>query len=185
MIESPELKLRRTVTSRNPLVRWFTRSIMDKAVKYANLDFDDVILDFGCGGNWLKWNYPYNITGYDIEPTYTDISDYRKLKPNKIFALSVFEHMTPKEIEETIKSFKKMSSFELIVHLPTDNRMTKIVRILSGKTPKTVGHIIEHGKIISILDRELIFIRGCTLLHIAIIRHYSFKIKKESERNER
>ena len=39
----------------------------------------------------------------------TFIKDYRKIKPTKIFALDVFEHVPKEEIEKILNNFQKLN----------------------------------------------------------------------------
>ena len=126
---------RKTVLSINPFVRWFSRKKIDIALKMAGLKKEDVVLDFGCGDGYLKRTNPgLNITGYDINPEQTGIDDYRKIQPNKIFAMDVLEHIPKREIEVILKNFKNMShDFDLIVAIPTENWISRKARMLMGK----------------------------------------------------
>lgn len=167
-----EAEFRNTVMSRNPILRWFSRKKIEKALGYAELEMEDVILDFGCGFGWMKKNYPYRITGYDIREECTEIDDYTKIAPNKILAFDVLEHMTEEQIREALKNFKRMSDFELIVAIPMENFLNRVARVLTGKSQRTKGHITQLDGILRILDEELVFIEGEKFLNMSFIGHY-------------
>ena len=46
--------LNATYLNKNFLVRIFSRTKINLAIKLANLKEEDLILDFGCGAGWLK-----------------------------------------------------------------------------------------------------------------------------------
>ncbi len=102
-------ELKSTYLNKNPLVRAFFKKKVNLAVGIADLKKEDSILDFGCGEGWLKNKLRaqgFNVTGYDITPEHSDIADYKKLKPSKIFAMDVFEHIEKSQIN--IEQFGKL-----------------------------------------------------------------------------
>ena len=147
-----------TYLNKNPIVRIFSRSKVKIALKIAELKKTDLILDFGCGEGWLKNNLKkqgYNVIGYDLTPQHSDIKDYRKIKPDKIFAMDVFEHIPKEEIRNIIQNFKKMNSnFELITSIPTENIISRKARKLLGKSERVKDHITPMKDILQILKRE-------------------------------
>ncbi len=77
--------------SKNPLVRWYFTSIHRISVELAGLKGNEAILDFGCGSKELsKRLQNYKVYNYDINPDLTEVKDYKKLKPDVIFAISAF-----------------------------------------------------------------------------------------------
>ncbi len=146
-------KLETTYESENPLVSLYFRWKVDKAVYMARLKKEDMILDFGCGGGWLEKKLKrYNITGYDTNPKKTQIKDYRKVKPTKIFALDVFEHIPINETKKILANFKKMSkNFDLIVSQPTENWLSRKVRKFVGKEEVPKEHITRYNEIVKLL----------------------------------
>lgn len=166
--------LNTTYKHKNPLVRKFFNIKLNKAIKFADLKQDDLILDFGCGSGSLKQRLcNYNVIGYDITPEHTDIDDYTKLKPTKIFVLDVFEHMSINEIKETIRNFKEMnSSFRLITIIPTENKFSIILRRLIGKPDRAEGHITKLKEIKDILDSELRLIKSKKIFTLSYVALY-------------
>ncbi len=168
--------IKATHENKNFLVRKYFEIKLNTAVKFAELEKDDFILDFGCGSRQLKKKlFENSVVGYDITPEYTDVTDYTQLKPNKIFVLDVFEHMTPEEITKTIKNFKEMSdNFKLITAIPTENRISRILRRIIGKPERADGHITSLREIKNILDNELKLVKSkklFTLSHIAVYEY--------------
>lgn len=163
----------------NKLIRKFCKTKIDAAIKLANLKKEDIILDFGCGAGILKKTLPcYNIIGYDITPEQSDINDYTKLSPNKIFVLDVFEHLTQNQIKETIKNFKKMNkNFTLITAIPTENSISTILRKLTGKPARAIDHITRLKDIKKILNKELKLIKTksiFTMSHVCLYKNKEF-----------
>lgn len=169
-------KLENTYESPNFLVRTYFRWKINTSIWLANLKKDDVILDFGCGGGWLEKKLKdYNIIGYDTNPKKTFIKDYRKIKPTKIFALDVFEHIPIKETKKILANFKKMNNnFELIVSQPTENWLSRKTRKFFGKEEVPKEHITRYEKIVELLKKEFEYrkkINFFTLTHIFKFRY--------------
>lgn len=150
-------RLENTYESSNILTRIYFRTKVWLAIKIARLKKEEIILDFGCGGGWLERKLiGYNIYGYDINPKKTFIDDYRKISPEKIFALDVFEHIPFSEIGGIIDNFKKMSkNFELIVSIPTENKISRIMRRRVGKPGVPKEHITKYLEILGMLKSKL------------------------------
>ena len=154
---------------KNPLVRLFYRMKFGIAIFYAGLKKDDLILDFGCGIGWLKKQLSeYNVVGYDIDPKLTEV-DYTKIKPNKIFAMDVFEHVPKNEIRKILKNFKKTGSFILIAAIPTENWFWRKSRKLMGLSETVKDHITPLKEIYKILEEELTWVRQVNFLGITHI----------------
>lgn len=120
--------------SRNPLVRWYFFKLLKTAVEMADLREGDYVLDFGCNKQRLKQFLPDNITyvGYDIDKRFSDVEGYRKVKPDVVFAVNTFEHLTSSELEGALKYFYKIGVREIIVGNPTSNLLSEIAKLLTG-----------------------------------------------------
>ena len=156
---------------KNPLVRLFFKWKFSIAIRYANLKGDDLILDFGCGEGWLKKELlGYDLVGYDADPKLTETKDYTKIRPDKIFALDVFEHIEKKEIRRIIKNFKRMGNFELVTIIPTETWLWRKSRKIMGLSETVADHITSLQEILQILNEELILVKKInflTMSHIA------------------
>ena len=168
-----------TYLNKNPIVRIFSKTKIKIALKMAKLRKTDLILDFGCGAGWLKNNLKkqgYNVIGYDVTPQHSDIRDYRKIKPDKIFAMDVFEHIPKEEIRNIIQNFKKMNSnFELITSIPTENLISRKMRKLLGKSERVKDHITNIKEIMQILKKELKPIKKINFLTVSYIAKFESK----------
>jgi len=151
---------------KNPLVRLFYKIKFDIAINYADLKKKDLILDFGCGDKWLKKTlFGYNVIGYDIDPELTEIEDYTKINPDKIFALDVFEHIPKEEIRNIIKNFKKMNpNFVLVTAIPTETWLWRKTRKIMGLSETVADHITKLREILEILNEELVFVKKINFL---------------------
>jgi hypothetical protein len=172
-------KLEHTYLNKNLIVRLFSKLKVNLAVKIAKLKKSDLILDFGCGSGWLKnelRKQDYRVVGYDIIPEQSDVENYRIIKPDKIFALDVFEHISRDEIKKIIHDFKKMNpKFELITSIPTENLVWRKARKILGKTEKIKEHITPIKEILKILDRELVLKRKINFLTVSYIAKFKNK----------
>lgn len=169
-------KLENTYESKNLITRVYFRWKINKAIKLAKLKKEDIILDFGCGDGWLEKKLKnYKIYGYDINPEKTFVKDYKKIKPNKIFALDVFEHIPKEEIIKIIGNFKKLNKrFDLIVSVPTENLISRKIRKLVGKLETPKEHITKYEEILKILRRDFILkkkINFFTISYIFLFRY--------------
>jgi len=143
--------------NKNPLVRLFYRMKFKIAIFYAELKKDDLILDFGCGAGQLKKMLPgYNVVGYDIDPKLTEIKDYTQIKPDKIFALDVFEHIPNSGIKKIIINFRKMNpNVVLVTAIPTETWLWRKMRKIMGLSETVADHVTPLKKILGILENQL------------------------------
>jgi len=169
-------RLDKTYESDNLITSTYFKSKVNAAIKLANLKKEDIILDFGCGGGWLEKKLnKYNIYGYDTNPEKTFIKDYKKIKPTKIFALDVFEHIPIEEIEKIINNFKKQNEhFRLIVSLPTENLVSRKVRKFVGKSEIPDEHVTNYRTVLKLLKKHFKLkkqLNFFTVSHISVFDH--------------
>jgi len=171
--------LESTYTNKNPITRIYFRTKVWLCIKIARLKKEDIILDFGSGGGWLEKKLKdFKIYGYDINPEKTFVKDYKKIKPTKIFALDVFEHIPVKEIENVVKNFKNLNNkFKLIVSIPTENLISRKVRKFVGKTEIPKEHITKEKEILKILKKNFKLEKRINFMTVAHIYRFDF-IKK-------
>ena len=144
--------------SRNPVARGLEWGRFKKILKMADLNGKESILDFGCGAKSLKKALPKGCkyVGYDVVSDYSDVKDYKKLKGiDVVFSLSVFEHLTAKDLESNIKEFKKMGVKKLVVELPReDSFLNRFGSWLFGlEFDHAVNHRLSWREAIKIIDK--------------------------------
>ena len=107
-----------------------------KAVKMAGLKGNESILDFGCFRQRLRKFLPKGIKyfGYDKNEKYSNVTDWNNLKGiDTVFALAVFEHFPEKELDETIRQFKKNGVKKIVAEFPwEDSPFNRFAVWLSG-----------------------------------------------------
>ena len=164
--------------NKNPLVRIFYKWKFRIAFKYADFKKDDLILDFGCERGWLKKQLlGYNVIGYDINPKETEVEDYTTLKPTKIFAMDVFEHIKKEDIRKIIRNFKKMNpNLILVSAIPTETWFWRKSRKLLGLSENVADHITPLKDILKILNEELNLVKKINFFTISHIAKWKNKL---------
>lgn len=178
-MEMENNRLEDTYQSKNLLTRIYFRTKVRTAIWLAKLKKKEIILDFGCGGGWLELKLKdYNLRGYDINPEKTFIKDYRKIKPDKIFVLDVFEHISLKEIKKILSDFKKLNNkFELVVSVPTENWVSRKIRKIVGKSEVPSEHITKYHEIVKILKENFELKKKINFFSVCHI--FKFKYPKQ------
>jgi len=169
-------RLADTYESKNLITSTYFKTKVWLAIKIAHLKKNEIILDFGCGGGWLERKLKdYEIYGYDTNPEKTFIKDYKEIKPTKIFALDVFEHIPPSEILKILQTFKKLNKkFDLIVSIPTENILSRKIRKLVGKSEVPKEHITKYKEVLKLIEQEFKLKRKInffTVTHIFVFGH--------------
>lgn len=106
------------------------KAIVNRYIK--KLPADTLILDFGCGEGFIKkLSKGKNVVGYDCLPEYSDIQDYRSLKPDLIVCSHVLEHLNIHELNSLLDDFKRMNpKAKLAVAFPTETIISGIATSL-------------------------------------------------------
>lgn len=135
-----------------PIVRFYFRRVLSTAVaKLNSLPKNSLILDFGCGRQYLKKylrDSKLRIVGYDIVSEFTDVQDYTSLKPDAIFCNHVLEHLNIAELRKTLDNFKKMKPKFIIIGIPTENFISRLCAAIG----KPHGYFEHKTKINTIHD---------------------------------
>jgi SAM-dependent methyltransferase len=131
--------------------------ILETIIEFGDLRKETgLILDFGCGHGHLKKKLKgLNVVGYDIIPELSDVLDYQNLIPSQIVLSGVLEHLYGDEIEVLIQRFKRMNPrANLLVYLPTENLVSKIVMRLAGQKNAHNDHVSKYREINRIIEKE-------------------------------
>ena len=97
------------------------------------------------------------------------------IKPTKIFALDVFEHISFEEIKKIIDEFKKLNNkFDLIVSLPTENYLSRKIRKLVGKKEVPEEHITYYKDIVKLLKQNFKFEKSINFFTVSYIAKFEY-----------
>lgn len=114
-----------------PIVRFYWHRVMAGIVSQIEAKKNELILDFGCGTQRLKHYLPkHAIIGYDIITEYSDINDYKSLRPHTIVCSHVLEHLEISQLQDLITDFMGMRQKFLITAQPTENWLSRISNLL-------------------------------------------------------
>ena len=110
------------------IVKFYFRRIIKVIIcMLKDISPDNLILDFGCGKQYLKTASGFrNIIGYDIVDRFTDIGDYEVLTPDVIICNHVLEHLDAKELGKVLDNFRKMNPKFIITGVPTENFISRV-----------------------------------------------------------
>ncbi len=134
---------------------YFNR-ILETIIKLGDLRKEaGLILDYGCGKGHLKRKLGDKVIGYDIVPELTETSDYRNLKPAQIVLNNVLEHLYPEEIKNLLIDFERMNQRAiLLICLPTENRVSKIMMRMAGYKSAHDDHVAGYREINKIIEEK-------------------------------
>lgn len=116
--------------------KFYFDEIINSAIRIGDLrNSSKVILDFGCGHQRLKQlSKSSAIVGYDINPNFSDIKDWRGLNFSTFVAIEVFYSMSPIELNDLmLELYSRAGINELIVGTSRLGLLNKIGMLLTGK----------------------------------------------------
>lgn len=155
-----------------PLVRFYFRSILSAATdKLSSLPDSSLILDFGCGRQYLKKylkDSKFRIVGYDIISEFTDIQDYASLKPDVIFCSHVLEHLDVFELRQALNNFKTMNPKFIITAIPTENFISRFCAWI-GKPHGYFEHKIRIKTIHNELSKHFILLERKNIMTLTVV----------------
>lgn len=135
-----------------PFVKFYFRWVISVVINMLKgIPQKSIILDFGCGRQYLKKvSGLRNVVGYDIVSEFTELKDFRILKPDVIVCNHVLEHLDALELRETLDSFKMMKPKFIITGVPTENIISRLCAMIG----RPRGYF-EHKTKINIIHKEL------------------------------
>lgn len=141
------------------IFRFYRDNRFKISVKMACLKGHEIVLDFGCFRQELKKFLPKEQTyfAYDKNTAFGNVADWRFLKNvDTVFALAVFEHIPPAELEATIKSFKENGVKKIIAEFPwEDSPINKFLcKVFGIDFEHHLTHVSSWRKIASILNNH-------------------------------
>ncbi len=133
------------------------------------------VLDFGCGLKKLK-PFILNYTGYDVDPRFTEIDDWRNIEFDIIITNAVFMYMTKAELEEFITELYMYNpNVELIFGATKMNFLLKTAKILTGTIKGYADVKLTYEKQLEILLKYFEIIDKKSLLGLNEIYLMRFK----------
>ena len=142
----------RTYKSLNPLVRWYFYKLLKEAVQMTDLSEGDTVLDFGCNEQRLQNFLPpiVDYVGFDVDERFTDVSDYKEVRPSTVFAINVFEHLEPNEFDDVLQHFNSVGVKEIVVGNPTDNLLSAFAKLFLGLSEAVnYSHILDYDSVVA------------------------------------
>jgi len=118
--------------------------VVTKIVELGKLNEEKgLILDYGCGFGHIRrrLHKGVNIIWYDIIPELSKVKNYEQISPRVVIFGAVLEHLQKHEIEKLVKHFKKKGTKKLIISLPTENWLSKVLMHIVGQSDAHEDHI--------------------------------------------
>jgi len=160
-----------------PLIRLYFRSVARKAIDFLEIKDSDVLLDFGCGNQRLrgfleKKNSRARYIGYDVVSKYSDVTDYKQVKANKVVCAHVLEHLTKDQLEELIEYLVRSKVESFVVALPTENWVSKLGAFLSRRNIAHEGHVMTYKDVHRILRNKLRLVRKANIFTMTVVTEW-------------
>jgi len=168
--------------TRNPLLRAYNHSIAKTVNEFLEIKETDTVLDFGCGNQKIKkFLSPCKYIGFDINPKFTDVSNYEQIGADKVLAVHVLEHISNKDFLRFTDFIKKGKPKKFVTALPTENWISKIGRLLFlGRTNREhMDHFLTLKEINSFLKNEgFVSVKKKMLWTMTEVREWSYAERK-------
>jgi len=146
---------------------FYFKLVLKELIKIGKLNQENgTILDFGCGFGYLKKSLPnHKVVGYDIIEKFTEIKDYKKLKPSVIVCNAVLQYFDKEGLSCLLDEFKKMNpSVKIVVGTPTENILSKIGKRILGYKEAHEGIKSCKKEIYSTLSQKCVLIKKKSIL---------------------
>jgi len=162
----------------NGLVRYYFNKTLESIIKIGNLDkTQESILDFGCGYGILKKKLiNQNVLNYDINPEFSDYSDWRKLNFDFFIANQVFYLFSQDELEKLLDELKfKNPELIIIVGISYQNTLTKILKFIFNFKNAHKFTKLSYKQQIKIFEKKCILLDKKDNLFANKVLKYKFK----------
>ena len=156
-----------------PIVRfYFNRIISTILSMLEDIPQESLILDFGCGRQYFKKVSGFkNVVGYDVVPGFTDIKNYRGLKPDVILCNHSLEHLAVNELRNVLRDFKAMAPKFIITGIPTENIISKVCAAI-GRPHGYFEHKAKINTIHEELDKNFTLLRRKNIMTLTVVSKY-------------
>tara|TARA_A100001015_G_C15030548_1_gene732986 strand:- start:1652 stop:2182 length:531 start_codon:yes stop_codon:yes gene_type:complete len=114
--------------------KYYFLSIVKEIINIARLrKTKKIILDFGCGKKIFSKYLPNKkILNYDINPSFSEIKNYKNYKFDLVIFNHVLMYLKPKKINNLLNEMKKKNpKCEIIMSLSRQNFLSKIAMVLT------------------------------------------------------
>lgn len=156
--------------NKNPLINLYFNGLLKSAIDISRYweKTNPLILDFGCNCQQLKKilnnkHKDFRYVGYDVDKKYSDINDYKELKPDYIFSINVLEHLDIKKLDEMLKNFRRMNKeVKIITSIPTMNFLSNLSNTITQELQWEGDEFGEHKS--EFRDIQNVFRRKCKLI---------------------
>ena len=157
--------------------------VLKKIIAIRNLRKRKVkILDFGCGLNKLKSLLPDKVTGYDIQPRFTEIDHWRNVKFDILVSNQVFYLMTKKELREFLDELHEVNpKVELIVSITRRTFLQNIFKHILGEGDAWADTQLLPSEELRILCEKMEIVNKTDYFKLVDI--YVMKFKEKAKKN--
>ena len=156
--------------------KYYFKKIIREIIKIGSLDKKNKsILDFGCGEKYLEKKLNKKILNYDINPKYTEISEWEKYNFDIIIFNHVLMYMSEQEFLKILSKIKiKNNNIEIIIGMGKEsilNKMAAYAALHFSYLENTKLKYLEQKKIIY---DNLIIIKKSNVLNLSEIFNFKF-----------
>ena len=108
--------------------KYYFKKIIKKIIEIGSLNSKDKkILDFGCGEKYLQKKLNKKILNYDINPKYSEISDWRNFNFDVVIFNHVLMYISEKDFMQILQIIKnKNIDCEIIIGIGKESFLNKI-----------------------------------------------------------
>jgi SAM-dependent methyltransferase len=143
--------------------------ILRTIIRLGALDRRDVkILDFGCGTGRLRQLLPEQVTGYDIIPELSDITDWRNENFDVVVANEVFYLFTREELMLFLARLRRANPYaELIVGISRQGFLNKVGAYLADEPDAHLGAKLNPREELDILTKDFDIVDRATVFQLS------------------
>jgi len=157
---------------------FYFRTLMRRVISTGGLDRTaEKILDFGCGIGELKRNLPgSDITGFDLIPALSDVSDWRAVPFDVLVANQVFCTFNTRDLETLLEELKqKMPRPRLVVGTSRQGFLNNIGKYLLGRPDAHASTQLSPQQELQILEKYCTIVDHSSVMALADVYSLQFR----------